>query len=94
MKTIYIDCQMGAAGDMLMGALLELVPDRKKFLKKLNQAGIPGVRIEAQKSVKCGITGTHMEVLINGEEEESLDLSSEEGNAHNGHSYGVFSHSD
>ena len=87
MKTIYIDCQMGAAGDMLMGALLELVPDRKKFLKKLNQAGIPGVRIEAQKSVKCGITGTHMEVLINGEEEESLDLSSEEGNAHSGHSH-------
>ena len=53
MKTLYIDCQMGAAGDMLMGALLELVPDRKKFLEKLNQARIPGVRIEAQKSVKC-----------------------------------------
>ena len=70
-----------------MGALLELVPDREKFLKKFNQAGIPGVRIEAQKSVKCGITGTHMEVLINGEEEESLDLSSEEGNAHSGHSH-------
>lgn len=87
MKTLYIDCQMGAAGDMLMGALLELVPDREKFLKKFNQAGIPGVRIEAQKSVKCGITGTHMEVLINGEEEESLDLSSEEGNAHSGHSH-------
>ena len=80
MKTLYIDCQMGAAGDMLMGALLELVPDRKKFLEKLNQAGIPGVRIEAQKSVKCGITGTHMEVLVNGEEEESLDLPSEENN--------------
>ena len=31
MKTLYIDCQMGAAGDMLMGALLELVPDRKKI---------------------------------------------------------------
>ena len=70
-----------------MGALLELVPDREKFLKKFNQAGIPGVRIEAQKSVKCGITGTHMEVLINGEEEESLDLSSGEGNAHSGHSH-------
>ena len=70
-----------------MGALLELVPDREKFLKKFNQAGIPGVRIEAQKSVKCGITGTHMEVLINGEEEERLDLSSEEGNAHSGHSH-------
>ena len=39
MKTIYIDCQMGAAGDMLMGALLELVPDRKKFLKKRIRQG-------------------------------------------------------
>ena len=37
MKTIYIDCQMGAAGDMLMGALLELVPDREKFLKKIRK---------------------------------------------------------
>lgn len=93
MKTLYIDCQMGAAGDMLMGALLELVPDRKKFLEKLNQAGIPGVRIEAQKSVKCGITGTHMEVLVNGEEEESLDLSSEENNGHSGHFHGHDHHS-
>ena len=49
MKTIYLDCQMGAAGDMLMGALLELVPDREKFLKKFNQAGIPGVRKSASR---------------------------------------------
>ena len=40
--------------------------------------------------MKCGITGTHMEVLINGEEEESLDLSSEENNGHSGHSHGHF----
>ena len=43
MKTIYIDCQMGAAGDMLTGALLELLPDPAAFLEKLNAAGIPGV---------------------------------------------------
>ena len=77
MKTIYIDCQMGAAGDMLMGALLELSPDQEGFLERLNQAGIPGISVEAQKSVKCGITGTHMSVLIKGEEEESLDISRE-----------------
>lgn len=77
MKTIYIDCQMGAAGDMLMGALLELVPDQEGFLERLNQAGIPGISVEAQKSVKCGITGTHMTVLVKGEEEESLDVSRE-----------------
>ena len=37
MKTLYLECNMGAAGDMLMGALLELIPDRESFLEKLNQ---------------------------------------------------------
>ena len=27
MKTLYIECNMGAAGDMLMSALLELHPN-------------------------------------------------------------------
>lgn len=47
MKTLYLECNMGAAGDMLMGALLELIPDREKFLKKLNQAGLPHVKVSA-----------------------------------------------
>ena len=77
-KIIYLDCGMGAAGDMLTAALLELCPDRGLALQKLNAMGIPGVEYRAEKAEKCGITGTYMHVLVHGEEEESLDV--QEGN--------------
>ncbi len=69
MRTLYIDCGMGAAGDMLAAALLELLPNREAFLQKLNALGIPGVTVMAEPSTKCGISGTHLHVSIHGEEE-------------------------
>lgn len=69
MKTLYLDCSMGAAGDMLAAALLELLPDPDLFLKKLNGLGIPGVEFCREKAVKCGICGTHFSVLVDGAEE-------------------------
>lgn len=71
MKTLYIDCAMGAAGDMLSAALLELLPDRESFIKELNDLGIPGVFFEAEPAIKCGISGTHMSVKVHGHEEGS-----------------------
>ena len=71
MKTLYLDCGMGAAGDMLTAALLELLPDKAGFVEELNALGIPGVQFTAEKCEKCGITGTHMKVTVRGEEEES-----------------------
>lgn len=73
MKTLYIDCSMGAAGDMLTAALLELIDDPEKMISKLNSVGIPDVIYKKEKSVKCGITGTHISVTVNGLEEESYD---------------------
>jgi uncharacterized protein (TIGR00299 family) protein len=74
MKTLYIECNMGAAGDMLMAALLELVPGPDQFISRMNGLDIPGVAVSRESSVKCGITGTHVSVLVRGEEEESLDV--------------------
>lgn len=82
MKTIYLECNMGAAGDMLAAALLELHPDRQGFIKRLNDLGLPGVRFEAERSVKCGITGTHMRITVNGDEEESYDEHEHEHDDH------------
>lgn len=69
MKTLYLDCGMGAAGDMLTAALLELVPNRDEFLLELNNLGIPGVTFCGEVSSKCGIQGTHITVKVDGEEE-------------------------
>ena len=69
MKTLYLECAMGAAGDMLMAALLELHPDPDGFLARMNALDLPGVSIRREPSTKCGICGTHISVTIDGEEE-------------------------
>ena len=69
---------MGAAGDMLMAALYELLDDQAGFLRTMNGLGLPGVAVEAQAASTCGIAGTHMAVTVCGEEEESHD----EGHSH------------
>lgn len=73
MKTLYLDCSMGAAGDMLAAALLELLPDPDAFVAELNALAIPGVKFSREASVKCGITGTHLQVTVHGEEEGAHD---------------------
>lgn len=78
MKTIYLECNMGAAGDMLAAALLELHPDPQEFLARFNALGIPGVEVTREEAVKCGITGTHLHVRVYGEEEESTNVHSHE----------------
>ena len=77
MKTLYIECNMGAAGDMLMAALSELLPEPEGFIARMNALGLPGVRFERRRVEKCGIMGTHIEVRVDGEEEHSHDVGRE-----------------
>lgn len=69
MRTLYIDCSMGCAGDMLTAALLELHPDKDDFLRRMNAALGGKAVLTAAPDSKCGIIGTHVTVLINGDEE-------------------------
>lgn len=73
MKTLYLECAMGAAGDMLMSALYELLDNKEVFLRVMNSLGLPGVEVHAEPAVTAGIAGTHMRVLVHGQEELEHD---------------------
>lgn len=73
MKTLYLECKMGAAGDMLMSALYELLPDQASFLDIMNHLQ-EGIAVTMEKKDTCGIMGTHAVVDIDGEIEKSEDL--------------------
>lgn len=73
MRILYIECAMGAAGDMLMGALSELIDDADEFVSHMNGMGLKGVKVEREQATRCGIVGTHMRVLIDGLEEHEHD---------------------
>ena len=81
MRSLYLDCSMGAAGDMLSGALLELFPDRDAAMAELNSFGIPGVTYQRETLSKCGIAATHLKVLVEGREEGAVP----HGHAHEHH---------
>jgi pyridinium-3,5-bisthiocarboxylic acid mononucleotide nickel chelatase len=69
MKTLYLDLSMGAAGDMLTAALIELFDNPDEIIKELNNLNIPNVEFIKESIEKCGVIGTHIKVKINGEEE-------------------------
>ena len=75
MKILYLECNMGVAGDMLMAALYELLSPagQSSFLATMNQL-FPGVEVRPRQAVTCGITGTHMDVTVRGEPEHSHDV--------------------
>ncbi len=93
MKTIYFDCSMGAAGDMLAAALLELLPDPARFIEEFNSIGLPHTLCSAEPSVKCGIRGTHFSVKVHNTEEDE-HLHDHSHNHHHGHEHDHHHHHD
>ena len=85
---LYLECGMGASGNMVMAALYELLDDKELFHTKMEQLDLPGVEIVCSESVKCGITGTHVSVKISGVEE----ISDDEHEHHDDHTHEHHNH--
>ena len=69
MRTLFLECNAGASGDMILGALTDLLKDPAELGAMLESSGIPGVRCEIETSDRSSITGTSVRILVDGVEE-------------------------
>ena len=71
MKTLYLECNMGASADTLMGSLYEICDKKDLFLETMNRAFEKyNISLIPESSVKCGISGTNMQALIRDKDED------------------------
>lgn len=58
MKTAYFDCFAGAAGDMILGALMDAGLDSEWLKKELEKLGLSHYDLRSEKVLRKGIGGT------------------------------------
>lgn len=63
-EAIYFDCFSGAAGDMLVGALLDLGAPLAGLREDLSRLGVPGFEVDAERKWQGGLAGTHFVVRL------------------------------
>ena len=85
MKRLFLDCQMGIAGDMLTATLLGLVDNPEMWIANLNQMGIPDVTYTLIPKEDKGLQGYRVAVTINGIEESEHHKSSHHDRHHTDH---------
>jgi uncharacterized protein (TIGR00299 family) protein len=64
MKTLYFNCRMGIAGDMVAGALLDLCGESKFLVDELKKLGLDNYKIDIKKVDKKGVKATKFDVII------------------------------
>lgn len=64
MKIAYFDCFAGISGDMCLGALVDAGVDIKSIGQELKKIPLKGYRLTSKKVLRCGISATKVDVLI------------------------------
>jgi uncharacterized protein (TIGR00299 family) protein len=94
MTTCHLDCSSGIAGDMFLGACLDLGMPLAVISDVVERLGLAGIAVEARKASRGGFAGTRFRVLENGRpiegpdpEEQSEGHRHEHGHHHNDHDH-------
>lgn len=67
MRTLYFDCFCGAAGDMIVGALIDVGADFDRIRDGLDSLGVSGYSVAAEKVNKHGTMATQFRVNLDDE---------------------------
>jgi pyridinium-3,5-bisthiocarboxylic acid mononucleotide nickel chelatase len=69
----HLDCSSGIAGDMFLGACLDLGLPLEILSETVSRLRLPGVSVESRKATRGGMAGTRFRVLSEGRPVEGPD---------------------
>ncbi len=89
MKVAYFDCPSGAAGDMILGALVDAGVPFEALERELGRLRLPGYSLERREVMKAGFRATKFEVHVHDHDHAA----GEAGHTH-AHRHGRHDHPD
>src|SRR5689334_15427183 len=90
MKTLYFDCFSGIAGDMTIGALLDLGLDFGYLKSELKKLPVDGYELKASRVTRSNISAMKFDVEMQGTHEHHHDHDHHHGHEHHHGSGGHF----
>ena len=63
-RILFYDCFAGISGDMNLGALVDLGVDAEHLGRELAKLNIEGFRLEVERDIRKGISGTKVTVVV------------------------------
>jgi len=89
MRVLYYDCFAGIAGDMNLGAMIDLGVEQSYLRERLALLGLSGYQLLVSPASKMGIGGTRVEVIV-----EDGESPSPEDESYHDHHHGEEHHHD
>ncbi|HWM90607.1 MAG TPA: nickel pincer cofactor biosynthesis protein LarC [Thermoanaerobaculia bacterium] len=84
----HLDCSSGIAGDMFLGACLDLGMPLDVLHETVARLRLPGVSVESRKASRGGFVGTRFRVLVDGKPLEGPDPEEHQHHHHHDHDHG------
>lgn len=88
MQTLYLECNSGISGDMVVGALLDLGANEEKLAAALASLPVEGFNVRVSRVVKAGLDACDFAVLLDeAHENHDHDMAYLHGEGGNRHSH-------